>query len=220
MAIAQGRSNIRAEIDIVEQSLRNMISSIEANFNETIVSLKARIFDIERETEDIEEAQDRCTTYLNELEDYEVQRFHARNKIVIIIYSICEASLAEICAQYQIQLKFSPQNKAKRDYYLSDYLFSIGIDYSSKDACNSSYIVTNVIRLLRNYLTHCSIDQKKATDIVSLMKDVGLLGIRNRLGNIYIESKDILLKILDICKKMLLKGEAEAKQKRNQYLKI
>lgn len=190
-----------------------MIDSIESNFRRVIDSLKAQIFDIEYGKDSAEEKRYMRRPYFDELDEYEIQRCHARNKLVICIYSICEASLAEICTHYKVPLKFSPQNTSKKDYYLSDYLFSIGTDYTTKDNTNSSYVVYHAIRELRNNLTH---DAKRVSEAVSAMKSVGFSGIENHCGTIQIKSAELLYEILVRCSDMLLTCEHIAKQRKSK----
>lgn len=199
-----------AETDLLELSLKNMIGSVESYFDQEINSLKAQIFDIEHDKSLSEERYSLCKPYYDQLEESETQRFHARNKLVTCIYSICEASLAGICKQYKIPLKFSPQNRSKKDHYFTDYLFSIGVDYTNAVNSNSSYVVYNAIKELRNTLTHCGEDNQKASKAVKLMKKVGFAGIENYNGVIRIETKNVLEEILNHCKKMLIDSENTA----------
>lgn len=182
-----------------------MIDSIESYFSEEIDSLKARIFDIEHGSDSNEEKLSISKPFFDELEEREIQLSRARNKIVVSIYSICEASLAGICDYYKIPLKFSLQNLSKRDYYLSDYLFSIGIDFTNERS--ASYIVYNAIRPLRNYLTHSEDNAKQATNIVKCLKSIGFCDIENNNNHIHLTKKDVLLAILNACVEMLIDCE-------------
>lgn len=210
MAIAKGRSTIRAEIDLMEQSLKQMIDSVESHFADCIGSLRARIDDVECGSETTEEKRSICESYLSKMSECEDQRFHVRNKLVIVLYSICEASLAGICFYYHIPLKHSPQNQSKRHYYLSDYLFSLGIDYIHQDNSNSAYVVNFAIRELRNCLTHCGQDNEKVSNAVGSMKNAGFIGIENDNGVILIQTVEVLYKMLNCCKDMLIVSENKA----------
>ena len=190
-----------------------MVNSVESHFSEMVDSLETRIFDIEHGEESSEEKSDLCKPYFDELADLETQRFHARNKLVISIYSICEASLAGICSHYHVPLKYSPQNKSKKDFYLTDYLFSTGIDYTTENKAYSPYVVYKAIRPLRNYLTHSQEDNKRASEVVNCIKSIGLENIENQNGAIQIGSKNALNEILAICYNMLLVSEDSAKTK-------
>lgn len=194
----------------MEQSLKQMIDSVESHFADCISSLRARIDDVECGSETAEEKRSICESYLSKMSECEDQRFHVRNKLVIVLYSMCEASLAGICSYYHIPLKHSPQNQSKRHYYLSDYLFSTGVEYTRQDNSNSSYVVNSAIRVLRNYLTHCGQDNDKASNAVNSMKRVGYIGVENDNDVIIIQTAEVLYKMLNCCKDMLIVSENKA----------
>lgn len=219
MAVANGHSNVKADIELMVCSLRQMINSIELYFCNSINSLNTRISDIEHDIISPEEKSSLCRSYYITLEEQEIKRFHARNKLVICIYSICEASLAEICHHYRIPLRFSPQNTSKRFYYLTDYLFTLGVDYSPNNQARASYIVSNAIRSLRNYLVHSKETVQLASDIVNGMLNVGFSGIEARMGSIQIMDQAILFEILNLCNEMLLESESIAREKHNIHNK-
>lgn len=200
MTIAKGRSTITAEIDLMNQSLRSMIDSIESYFCGLIDSLKSQLFDIEY-SYSMEEKQSISTPVLRELEDAEVQLMHARNKLLISIYSICEVSLAGICDYYRIPLKYSLSNKSKTNYYLSDYLFSLDIDYTNEGS--ASYIVYHAIRPLRNYLTHSKRSVHHSTEIANRMVQNGFLNVVSIDSPIKINSIEVLYNVLYQCTTML-----------------
>lgn len=209
MTVATGRSNVRAEIDLMGESLKLMIKSIESHFREILDSLKAQIFDVEHGNDTEEEKSDICKPYFDALEEYEIQRFHARNKLVISIYSICEASLAGICNHYRVPLKRSPKNKMSQ-FYLTDYLYSIGVNYTDNNI-NSPNVVCEAIRPLRNYLTHCQENNEAASKIVKMLKSKGFTNVEHNNGSIEIESEAFLNEILSQCNEMLLISEETAK---------
>ena len=211
MPVASGRSTIRAEIDLMEQSLKLMIDSVESYYQKIIDSLNSQIDGINQSDVSLEEKYDISKSYFNELEENESQRYHARNKVFIIIYSICETSLAGICKHYKIPLKHSSQNHSNGDYYLSDYLFSIGVDYTTNDIANPSYVVYSAIRLLRNYLTHCGTNKSLASRAVKSMEDMGFVDIINNNGDILIGNGNMLYDTLNRCNEMLLTSEQIAK---------
>lgn len=195
----------------MEQSLKLMISSVESHFREVMDSIKARIYDIEHGDDSAEEKVDICKPYFDELAEYDIQRFHARNKLIISIYSICEASLAGICSHYHVPLKYSPQNKSKQNFYLTDYLFSIGVNYTMKNKVSSPYVVCVAIKPLRNYLAHSQENDKRASEVVNYMKSVGFENIENHNGRIQIESENLINEVLAYCNEMLLISENSAK---------
>lgn len=207
MPIASGRSTIRAEIDLMEQSLKLMIDSVESYYQRIIDSINTQIERINQSDVSSKEKEDISKPYFNELEENESQRYHARNKLFIIIYSICETSLAGICKHYNIPLKRSPQNHSRGDYCLSDFLFSIGADYTTNDIANPSYVVYSAIRLLRNHLTHCGSNKSLASRAVKSMVDMGFIDIINNNGDIHIGNVDMLYNTLNRCNEMLLISE-------------
>lgn len=220
MCIAKGRSNILAEIDSFNDALENMIESIELHFCERTNYVENQIFEIGKENVLAEERHALCKPYFDLLEEYQTQLFQARNKLVICIYSICESSLASICKHYDLRLQFSPQNYSKREYYLSDYLYSIGIPYAVRDKMNAAFIVFEAIRPLRNYLVHAKPDKIEASRLISKLNDVGIADIEHDNENICIKTKQVLHQMLSTCYEMLRMSDLSAsnvyKQKQKQ----
>ena len=192
-----------------------MIYSVESHYREVIDSLKAQIFDIEHGENSVEKESSIYNQYYDELEELEIQRFHARNKLIISIYSICEASLAGICTHYHVPLVHSSQNSPTKDFYLKDYLFSLGVDYTAKNKEISPYVVYHAIRPLRNYLTHSQGNNNLASEVINKMKSVGFDNIVNYSGVIQIESEKLIIKIMSYCNDMLVLSENLARNNFN-----
>lgn len=211
MAFAKGRSCVVAELDILREALENMINSIENRFQNNLDFLKARIFDIEHDQSiPYEEKDSQLRSLYDEIEKHTCQLHHSRNKLVICIYSICEATLASICADYKINVKHEDQHNKKKDFYLTDYLFSIDNDYLEKLA--DAHIVSLPLRELRNHLTHSSSTKNIFKHIADLnnngFNDITLFG-----DQVIIRSKDFLTSILNCCYNLLNDAETIAKQK-------
>jgi hypothetical protein len=214
MTIAKGRSTVRANVDLTEEALENMLCSVEAYFRDAIDSIKAQIYDIEHSDCPQEETQCICEPYYDTLDNYQAQLLQARNKLVIGIYSICEANLAELCKQYGINLQHAPSNRNKgngnvvkhENFYLKDYLFSI----SGDSLINDTESVSSAIRELRNYLTHSG-NSDNIESIVDKLKRYGITGIEINGDSLQITSSETLKDILQRCKEMLVKSEEAAK---------
>ncbi|MBD5271518.1 MAG: hypothetical protein HDS40_04610 [Bacteroides sp.] len=209
MAFAKGRSSVVVELDILRDTLENMINSIEEKFQNKLDLFKARIFDLEHNQYlPFEEKDCQIQPFYNEIEEYTCQLYRSRNKLVICIYSICEATLANICANYRIELKHEKKkDERKKDYYLTDYLFSIDKDYKKMFA--DAYIVSFPLRELRNHLTHSA----SAKDISKYITDLNKRGFKDiRLfdGQVIIESKDFLISILNCCYNLMIDAENTA----------
>lgn len=212
MTIAPGRSCAMAEIDLIEDALKNMINSVELKFRENIDAIKAHLFDISMMHISDEEKESLSAPYLTTLDELETQRFHVRNKLVICIYSICEASLAGICVQYNITIKREESKKNKQAFYLTDYLHALEMKYDTLSNGGAAYVVYEGIRHLRNHLTHGKIDNKETEDTMRHILNAKLNGIENRSGTIIIKSSESLFEILGYCKKMLIESELAAKR--------
>lgn len=231
MAIAKGRSCSMGELDILKDALENMINSTELKFRDIIDSLKACIFDLEHDTStDVKDRNSVSISFYSELEKFEYQRNISRNKLVICIYSICEATLASICEIHKIKLVKEPNSnnmlklcpysddgkcKVKRrkreEYYLTDYLYTIDPNY--KMDWGEANIVSTAIKNLRNYLTHSKADVKRARKIISELSSYGFNHISQSEGKIMIQEIEDVYCILNVCCKMLVGAEQKAKEK-------
>jgi hypothetical protein len=218
MAIARGRSTVRSELDLMGQALENMICFNESKFNEEIASIKVQLDDINQKDipEDERQNLSRMYDYLNDLEK---QLFFSRGKLIVAIYSICEATLAEVCKNYHIRLRHKPMPKRQecnsksdyiqknRDYYLFDYLYSIDSKACSKDAC----IVSSVIREIRNYFTHSSFNREKLDKIERLLNKHRITGVERQNDTLCVTSVEGLKEILQHCNSMLIEYEELAR---------
>ena len=225
MTVAKGRSCIMVELDILNETLENMVNSTESKFRDIIDSLKARLFDIEH---DITIAPEECNSlsypYIDELEKYQTQRIISRNKLVICIYSICEATLASICKDYKYKIVKAPNQEIRpklcpnldgrecnvkrrksTNYYLSDYLYTLNHNYIEN--WSNAYTVSTIIKDLRNYLTHSKADVKQAAKIIEKLSIGGFGHISQTDGKIIIENVEDVKKILKLCYDMLVEAE-------------
>ena len=127
MAFAKGKSCAVIELDILREALVNMINSVETRFQNILDSLKARIFDIEHDRSiPNEEKECQINPFYDEVENYTSQLYHARNKLVICIYSICEATLASICTDYKIAVVHETKGNNKKTF-ISRITFTLSI---------------------------------------------------------------------------------------------
>lgn len=234
MTIAKGRSCILAELDILKETLENMINTIESQFRDYIDCHKAHIFDFEHDTSiEPEERANLTDPHYDELRNYSTQRNISRNKLVICIYSICEATLASICKDYNLKLvkEPNPNLKPKRcphlngrecdvknnnhtNYYLNDYLYTINHNYSTD--WEDAHIVSTSIKNLRNYLTHSKADVKRAAKIIQELSNNQFNHISQINGEIIIRSAEDIKQILNQCYGMLVHAEQEAKLKKQK----
>lgn len=229
MAIAKGQSNVVTDINILQETLENIISSTESKYQAIIDSLKARIYDIEHNpSTDNEEIKNLSGPVYYELEDYVAQRDISRNKLVICIYSICEATLSNICEVFEISVIKEPRNdkspklcpvlndrecsvrsKKQSTVYLGDYLYTLNPNYKSDWI--EAKIVSSAIRNLRNYLTHSSDRKTRADKIVKELSTNGITSMSQIDGRIIIQDIQGVRQILHICYEMLIKAEQIAK---------
>ena len=217
MPVSKGRSCARAEFEQQEYLLKKMIEVVETYYHTSIESLRTHISQIVEETNSYDESVTLTKQLYEELDEMVHQRYIARNNLVIIVYSITEQSLAEICTQYVVPLLFSPQNKAKRYYYLSDFLFSLGVDYNTQNSSNAAFMVHTAIRELRNHCTHSGNDLGRATAAVAAMGKAGFTDIVSVEGVVQIHSDTALYKILQICCLMLEEAEGKARSFYDNY---
>ena len=219
------------ELDILKDTLENMINSTESKFRDIIDSLKAKLFDIEHDkTIVIEERNSLSYSYYDELEKYLSQRDISRNKLVICIYSICEATLASICKEFGYELVKAPSNSRKSilcpnlkgrecnvkrkkntNYYIDDYLYTLNPSYATDWV--DAYIVSSVIKDLRNYLIHGNADVKRATKIIEGLSNNRFKNISQVDGMILIHNVEDIQQILKLCYEMLVNAEQIAKSK-------
>lgn len=222
MPVARGQNCLMVEIEILKETLENMISSTGDKFNGLISSIKAQIFDIEHSPDiSSEECRSLSAFYYDELERYIDEMYISRNKLVICIYSICEATLANICQHFNYKLAFEPTTeerdtqstelnvdrshstfRKKPNYYLKDYLYTIDSAYKTNN--EDAYIVSTAIRELRNYLIHSKPDQFQAQKIKEDLNDKGITSITQLNGQIIITEVESLNKILYHCYNMLV----------------
>ena len=220
------------ELDILRDTLETMIDSTESKFRDIIDSLKAKLFDIEHDgTMAPEERNSLSYSYYIELEKYLSQREISRNKLVICIYSICEATLANICKDFKYQLVKAPSQSRKSrqcpnlngrecnvernkntNYYISDYLYTLNPNYATDWV--DAYVVSTVIKDLRNYLTHSNADVKRATKIIEGLSNSHQFNHISQVdGVILIHSVEDIKQILKLCYEMLVNAEQIAKSK-------
>lgn len=231
MAIAKGRSCVMAELDILKETLESMINSTESKFRDIIDSLKAELFDIEHNKAIEPEVRNSLSyPFYNELDIYISQRFISRNKLVICIYSICEATLASICKDYDYKIVKESSHAIKSmscanlngrecnvkrikrtNYYLKDYLYSLNPAYLTD--WNEANIVSTVVKDLRNYLTHSKADEKRAVRIIKSLSKCGFNCISQEDGKIIIQDIADIQQILNMCYEMLVTAEQIAKSK-------
>lgn len=213
MAFAKGRTCMMAEVDSLKETIEKMIRFTEDKFEASTVSLKAGIFDLEHDSSlSAEEIRTSAQVYYDELDNISRQKIQSRNKLVICIYSICEAILANICDYYKIPIEHEKATRSKSDYYLTDYLFSIGVDY--KTPGSDSYIVYHAIREFRNKLTHSGLKSKDPKKIFDGLVKTGINHITLRAGEIEIEHAECLHQILNICCGMLKTADEIAQRKK------
>ena len=219
------------ELDILKETLENMIYSTESRFREIIDSLKANIFDIENDkTLSTEERYNVTSSYYDELEKYESQRYLSRNKLVICIYSICEIILAGICVDNShkpvkmsgsiIKPLLCPnlggrvcnvKRSRKPNYHLKDYLYTLDPEFITD--WNDARIVSTAIRNLRNYLSHRRANAKYADKLIKSLSECGIKYITQINGNIIIDNIESIWNILEIIFEMLKKAEEKAEAK-------
>lgn len=203
-----------------------MIASTEKRFRDIIDSLKAELFDIERNQNiEQEERVSLASSIYSELERTISQRYTVRRNLLICIYSICETTLASICFDFNKKpnkckmSKRNPQSgniaqnvkEQKEKYYLGDYLYSINCNYSKE--WPDAHIVNSAIRNLRNYLTHSRPDTIKADKIIESLSANHLGDISQQDGKILFNSTESIHIILNLCYGMLIKAEQAAKEK-------
>lgn len=229
MAIAKGKSCFMDELDILKDTLENMINSTEFKFRDIIDSLKAKLFDIEHDsTISTEERNTLSCPCFIELERYVYQRNISRNKLVICIYSMCEATLASICKDYNYVILKEPvhsikpiycpnlngrecnvKRSKKSNFYINDYLYTLNCNYAVDWV--DAYIVSTAIKNLRNYLTHSKPDVIRATKIIEELSSCQFNHIKQVDGKIRIMNVEAINKILNLCYTMLINAEQIAK---------
>lgn len=220
MTIAQGRNNVITELDILKETLENMVQTIESQYRDIVDSIKANIFDIEHDvTLSAEEQTSLSLHYYRELNEFTTQQLRARNNLFICIYSICEVNLATICETYKITVikNFSSRksnqqhNKKRTYYYLKDYLCAIDPSYLNN--INYASIVCGPLKELRDYLIHSKPDVITATKITHQMHEYGFSSITHNYGQIIINNESVIHQILEYCVRMLISAEQIAKSK-------
>ena len=218
MTVAQGRSNVRAQIDIISETLEKMIEDVENKYRQRIDSVKAQIFDIDHDISlSEEEKRTRSTFFYETLDSLEYQLNEARCKLFICIYSICEASLRDICLFYDIPFKKLSKPKNKKDtknketrYYLQDYLYTLGKDSIQKDSFD--YILSEPLRELRNSLIHQGNDVSHIEEIIGQLQNSNFAGFKLSNGKLEIDKEETLKYLLNQIHNFLNESEDLAKK--------
>lgn len=150
---AKGRSNIKAERDILFQGFRDQLKTMENALKLQETEIKAQLYDIISDLTIHDEEKNTLKKGLYEtLENIEEQHIRIRRSIFIGLYSFWEISLKAICDTPSLTGNtFKPQEKSdKTQSIVRRYL---NIIYEEKIPSTAS-LLNGPIRELRNYMVH------------------------------------------------------------------
>lgn len=178
MGFAKGRTDCRAERDLLLQSFDDLIEELALARKYQEITIKADLYDIHQDSQmDLEEKKSASKEYLDTLEDINERSIRIRRIIMIGLYCVFESSLKDIADYYNVLVekgdaqKLSNQrknikkdsgakngrNNKKSDPGVSDYLHNF---YNGFEEEYPEIIDPN-LRELRNYMVHSSAPQSR-----------------------------------------------------------
>lgn len=208
MAIAQGRTDIQVERDIVLHGFIDQIEVAHKSQTEQEDSVKEKLYDIFVDNSIGQEERESLELPLyGILEDITEKHNRIRSAILIGMYSFWEVSLSAICEWMalntnQIKPKFRKNaNKDRSKVWM--YLNSIYGD-TIPDEC---LLIDGAIRMLRNYMVHGNLSDSQKYDLREFCKTHTEFSINESCGTFVISNYKGLEKLLNVISNELLKAE-------------
>lgn len=214
MAIAKGRTNCKAERDLILQGLREQLQILVKSQIQQENLFKARLNEIitDNSLTSEEEYALRCP-WTNQLQELEECHIRIRRSIFIGLYSFWEVSLMDIVNTHVPALIVRKSNKSK-NLGVSDYLKLIYGDTLP----SSAYLIDNNVREFRNYMVHGTLTEKRKLLINELVsahtefcvKDVGQTYIISNYKGLF-EMLTLLSKELDLVENKIIENKNNIK---------
>lgn len=168
MTIARGRTNCKADRDLVFNGFTEQLQILEKYQIEHEDAFKARLYDIIEDLSVSEEEKIYLKQpWLNELQELEERHIRIRRSVFIGLYSFWEISLMDIANTHTPSIAEAASNskKSKRSG-ASDYLKVIYEDGIPP----SVTLIDNYIREFRNYMVHGALTKDRESAINTLME--------------------------------------------------
>lgn len=207
MAIAKGRTDCKAERDLVLQGFREQLQILADSQNEQEDLVKARLFDLitDRTLSD-EEKYTLKRPWSDHLHELEERHIRIRRSVFIGLYSFWEVSLMNI-ANTHIPAMVENARKSKKSKNLgaSDYLKMI---YGGK-LPSLVNLIDNNIREFRNYLVHGTLTEERESLISTLANSHTEFCIRGISKTYFIDNYKGVSEILMLFSKELENADNE-----------
>lgn len=212
MAIAKGRTNCKAERDIVKQGFEEQLKILVAYNKQQEASLKSELYDILTDfSKSTEEKRSESVPLYNQLQELEDQNIRIRRAIFIGMYSFWEVSIKEILNTYspfcvKSEKKTSKKNKKN---ILTHYLSEI----YPECAPPLVDIINHNIREFRNYSVHGTLSNSREKAINELIQSHPEFCIKSVDRSYYIDNFKGLNAILKLFQNELDNAEDTIKNK-------
>lgn len=209
MTIAKGRTNCKAERDLVFQGFTEQIQILEASQVEQENLLKARLYDVITDTSlSEEEKETQQLPWHTEFQELEEKHTRIRRSLFIGLYSFWEVSLLDIVNTHITDYLEKLQSLSKESWHkpylgAKDYAKLI---YEEKIPENTHLINQNICEF-RNYMVHGSSIEKRESYIKELSEKYPEFYIEAKLKSYFISDYNGLKSILSLFSRELDNAE-------------
>jgi len=214
MTVAKGRSNCKAERDIVSQGFYEQLQILEASNIEQSKCFKARLYDI---ITDYSISEEERSTQKNPwellLQESEESHIRIRRSMFIGLYSFWEVSLKDIVETYTNnsaekgeQGKKQSSRQGAKNYIKHIY---------GNDVPELIKLMNTHMYEFRNYLVHGSLDDDRESEIDKLRNLYPALCIKKGCGCFYISDYKGLRNLLELISRELDNAENKALELKN-----
>lgn len=196
MTFAKGRTNCKAERDIIFQGFAEQVQILEKSQLEQENVFKAQLYDIIDDfSVSDEEKYSLKHPWLKELHELEERHTRIRRSVFIGLYSFWEISLMDIANTHIPSLVAAARNSKKsRKFGATDYLkvmYNEGLTSLVK-------LIDNNIREFRNYMIHGSLTNKRKSLIQNLIETHKKFCIKGVCGDYFISDYKGILELLTL----------------------
>ncbi len=197
MTIAKGRTNCKAERDIVHQGFCEQLEILKESQQSQENIFKAHLYDIITDYSiSNEEKSTLKNPWIQQLQELEERHIRIMRSMFIGLYSFWEVSLMNIVETHIsscVDLKKSTSNKSKK-MGVEDYLKQI----YGKNYPTTVEVINKNIRELRNYLVHGSLNTYRQSLINDLANNFPEMRIQIDCGEYYISDYSGLYFLLEL----------------------
>lgn len=205
--IAQGRNEIKAEIDYMYDAYKSLLSRLQRSYQDELICLDKTIKEFRDDNKlSYEERRDFIRPYENKIDETLVEEQNSQLLLFSCVYSYWEKALQKICEYYQKKIVKKAGIKNEK----------ISINYSPKIKDYLSQLLDeNAISLLpkpliaqydelRNYSIHGTLSPKRM-EILKQLEIDNEIELVEKDGKFFFSSFDGLKRTLDIIYETLIK---------------